>query len=291
MAQHEADKSLYHNVSTWPLITFGWLNTLLRVGYVRPLEARHLPVLPPIDRADSNTTRFEAQWRAEQEAARANARPPRLWRALVRTFGWEFLVGGVGKLAQDSLLFVGPLVLHALIAFMKDPAAPTSRGVGLALAMFVGSVAQSLALHHYFFRMYRVGLRVRSAMIQVIYKKAFVLSNKARQTSTVGEIVNHQSADAKRLNDLTPYLHLLWSAPYQIGMSLYFLSGVLGWATVGGLAVMVVLIPVNLKIAKVSGKLQKKVMECKDRVSVSLILYSCSFDFDFFWLLLLLLFF
>jgi hypothetical protein len=48
----------------------------------------------------------------------------------------------------------------------------------------------------------------------VIYKKAFVLSNAAKQRNSVGEIVNHQSTDAQRISGLVPYLHLIWSAPY-----------------------------------------------------------------------------
>ncbi len=34
--------------------------------------------------------------------------------------------------------------------------------------------------------------------------------------SSVGEIVNHQSIDAQRFMNLLPYLHMTWSAPFQI---------------------------------------------------------------------------
>ncbi len=64
--------------------------------------------------------------------------------------------------------------------------------------------------------MYKVGLQVKSAMIAAVYQKSFKLSSKARQTSTVGEIVNLQSIDSQRLQDLTTYLNMLWSAPLQI---------------------------------------------------------------------------
>lgn len=38
--------------------------------------------------------------------------------------------------------------------------------------------------------MFVVGLRIRTALVGAIYKKALVLSNKAKKDSTVGEIVN-----------------------------------------------------------------------------------------------------
>jgi hypothetical protein len=72
-------------------------------------------------------------------------------------------------------------------------------------------------------------------------RKSFTLSNAARQTATVGEIVNHQSDDVKKLYDLIPYLHLVWSSPLQIAIALYMLGDLLGWAALGGVGVLAVL--------------------------------------------------
>lgn len=54
------------------------------------------------------------------------------------------------------------------------------------------------------------------------------MSNTARKESTVGEIVNLMSVDAQRFTDLTTYLNMIWSAPLQIALALYFL-----WETLG----------------------------------------------------------
>lgn len=54
------------------------------------------------------------------------------------------------------------------------------------------------------------------------------MSNSSRKESTVGEIVNLMSVDAQRFMDLTAYLNMIWSAPLQIALALYFL-----WETLG----------------------------------------------------------
>lgn len=54
------------------------------------------------------------------------------------------------------------------------------------------------------------------------------MSNSARKDSTVGEIVNLMSVDAQRFMDLTTYINMLWSAPLQIGLAIYFLYQILG---------------------------------------------------------------
>lgn len=59
-------------------------------------------------------------------------------------------------------------------------------------------MVQTIVLSQYFHRMFLVGLRIRTALISSIYKKALRLSNAARKDSTVGEIVNLMAVDAQR---------------------------------------------------------------------------------------------
>lgn len=90
------------------------------------------------------------------------------------------------------------------------------------------------------------------------------MSNTARKESTVGEIVNLMAVDAQRFMDLVTYLNMIWSAPLQIGLAIYFLWGILGPSVLAGLAVMIILIPVNGVIANKAKNLQIKQMKNKD---------------------------
>lgn len=64
--------------------------------------------------------------------------------------------------------------------------------------------------------------------------------------------------------DLTAYINMLWSAPLQIGLAVYFLWGILGPSVLAGLGVMIVLIPVNGVIANKVKTLQIRQMKNKD---------------------------
>ena len=72
-----------------------------------------------------------------------------------------------------------------------------------------------------------------------------VLTNSARKKSTVGEIVNLMSVDAQRFMDLMTFLHIIWSAPFQIAVSMFFLWNILGPSVLAGLAVLILMIPIN----------------------------------------------
>jgi len=82
------------------------------------------------------------------------------------------------------------------------------------------------------------------------------LSNTARKKSTLGEIVNLMSVDAQRFMELTTYINMIWSAPFQMCVCLYLLWMVLGPSILAGVAVMVLMLPINALIAKKMRTLQ-----------------------------------
>lgn len=132
------------------------------------------------------------------------------------------------------------------------------------MLLLLTAVIQTLILSQYFHRMFLVGLRMRTALIAAIYRKALRMSNSARKESTVGEIVNLMSVDAQRFMDVTAYINMIWSAPLQIALALYFLWEILGPSVLSGLAVMIILIPVNALLAGKVRNLQIKQMKNKD---------------------------
>ena len=85
------------------------------------------------------------------------------------------------------------------------------------------------------------------------------MSNEARKTTTVGEIVNLMSVDAQKLQEVTTYLWMTWSAPLEICVAVYMLWSLMGVSVFAGLAVMVLLIPVQAVIAIKFRKLQVSV--------------------------------
>ncbi|EMP33031.1 Canalicular multispecific organic anion transporter 2 [Chelonia mydas] len=148
---------------------------------------------------------------------------PSFLKALLRTFGSYFLIGSFYKLLQDLLSFVNPQLLSILIGFIKNKDAPSWWGFLIAALMFFSAVLQTIILHQHFQYCFVTGMRLRTGIIGMIYRKSLVITNSAKRSSTVGEIVNLMSVDAQRFMDLVTFLNMLWSAPLQICLALYFL--------------------------------------------------------------------
>ena len=73
------------------------------------------------------------------------------------------------------------------------------------------------------------------------------------------------SIDTQRFMDLTTVVTALWSSPFTVIVCQYFLWQVLGPASLAGLAMMILTIPLNSLIAKKLKKVQQSNLKNKDR--------------------------
>ncbi|CAO2644874.1 ATP-binding cassette sub-family C member 3, partial [Lemmus lemmus] len=267
-------------------LTFWWFTKLAILGYRRPLEEHDLWTLDEEDCSHKLVQRLLEAWQKQasgpnrpQTAAcdqkipgedevllKARPKPQKpsfLW-ALVRTFTSSLLMAACFDLIQDLLSFINPQLLSILIRFISDPTAPTWWGFLLAGLMFVSSMMQTLILHQYYHSIFVMALRLRTSIIGVIYRKALVITNSVKRESTVGEMVNLMSVDAQRFMDVSPFINLLWSAPLQVILSIYFLWQILGPSVLAGVAVIVLLIPLNGAVSMKMRTYQVQQMKFKD---------------------------
>uniref|UniRef100_A0A8C0F0Y9 Multidrug resistance-associated protein 1 n=1 Tax=Bubo bubo TaxID=30461 RepID=A0A8C0F0Y9_BUBBB len=187
-----------------------------------------------------------------------------LFKVLYKTFGPYFLMSFLFKAAHDLLMFAGPEILKLLINFVNNKAAPNWQGYFYTGLLFVCACLQTLILHQYFHICFVTGMRLKTAIVGVIYRKALVITNSARKTSTVGEIVNLMSVDAQRFMDLATYINMIWSAPLQVILALYLLWQNLGPSVLAGVAVMILLVPINAVMAMKTKTYQVAQMKSKD---------------------------
>ncbi|XP_076266258.1 multidrug resistance-associated protein 1-like isoform X5 [Rhynchophorus ferrugineus] len=265
-------------------MVFAWFDKMSWRGFRKPLEADDLWDMNHEDSAAEVVPIFEKHWHqtvlksqgvpahakaqfksdsGQIEFVPAKKKEASILPALLKSFGPMFLFGAALKLVQDLLTFVNPQLLGLIINFVKG-SEYTWHGPFYAVLMFLTATIQTIFLAQYFNRMFVVGMRIRTALVSTIYRKSLKISNKARKERTAGEIVNLMAVDAQKFMDLTAYLNMIWSAPLQICLSMYFLWQELGPSVLAGLAVMIILIPVNGFIANKSKVLQIKQMKNKD---------------------------
>ena len=92
------------------------------------------------------------------------------------------------------------------------------------------------------------------------------LTKKSDAQASNGTIINLMSIDSFKVSEICAYLHFLWAAvPVQLFMAVTLLYNVLGFSSLAGIGLMVLVIPLNLYIAKSFTRAQKRIMAATDK--------------------------
>ncbi|XP_067934005.1 multidrug resistance-associated protein 1-like [Watersipora subatra] len=214
-------------------------------------------------RMDTGESALEAENLLPNKSA--TGKHPSMSLCLAKVFLPSILICAAFKFVHDILLFAQPTLLKLIIQFVEDKSQPGWKGYVYGSLMFVAAITQSFFLHQYFYKATVIGMRLRSTICASVYNKSLKLTSSSRKESTVGEIVNLMSVDAQRFMDIMTYINTLWSAPLQILIALGLLWDLLGPSVLAGLAVLILMIPLNIVITNAIKKLQVGQMKEKDK--------------------------
>jgi hypothetical protein len=210
---------------------------LVRIRSKHPLSEAVCPPLPDRERTLNNFQEFEKHW----DPVKGN-----LGQAMWKAFGTPFAlgkvkqsftfpllipslthfffnirfvvyVGGLLKLGYDTIQIGKPQLLRLIITFISTSDGMDLRWGFILCGILLGiSILQSVMIRNYFFINYKTGMALRSAAIAKLFRKNLSLSQTSRSKFSSGSIINLMSVDTTRLQDLTTYLHTVWSGVFQI---------------------------------------------------------------------------
>ncbi|XP_075575360.1 ATP-binding cassette sub-family C member 6 isoform X3 [Pelecanus crispus] len=187
-----------------------------------------------------------------------------LLKAFWSMFGTYFLLSTVCLVICDIFLFSIPKLLSLFLEFIEDQEAPSWHGYFYAFTMFLLACLQTLFEQRYMYMCLVLGLRLKTAVTGLVYRKILVMSNASRKAATVGEVVNLVSVDVQKLMDLIIYFNGTWLAPIRIIICFVFLWQLLGPSALTSIAVFLFLLPLNFVITKKRSQFQEIQMKHKD---------------------------
>ncbi|CAD6340164.1 unnamed protein product [Miscanthus lutarioriparius] len=244
------------------VMSFWWLNPMMKMGYEKPLEEKDMPLLGPPDRAYSQYLMFlEKLNRKKQLQAHGN---PSIFWTIISCQKSAILVSGLFALLKVLTLSSGPLLLKAFINVSLGKGSFKYEGYVLAVTMFICKCGESLSQKQWYFRTRRVGLQVRSFLSASICKKQQKLSNSAKLKHSSGEIMNYVTVDAYRIGEFPYWFHQTWTTGVQLCIALVILYNAVGLATIASLGVIIVIVACNAPLAKLQHKFQSKLMGAQD---------------------------
>uniref|UniRef100_A0A8B9VUZ1 Multidrug resistance-associated protein 4 n=1 Tax=Anas zonorhyncha TaxID=75864 RepID=A0A8B9VUZ1_9AVES len=238
---------------------FWWLNPLFIIGHKRKLEEDDMYKVLPEDSSEKLGEELQWYWDKEVQKAKKRGKTPHLTKAIILCYWKSYLVFGIFTMIEETLKIVQPILLGKIINYFENyDEAALKFAYCYAGALSVCTLILAIMHHLYFYHVQRAGMKLRVAMCHMIYRKALRLSNVAMAKTTTGQIVNLLSNDVNKFDQVTIFLHFLWAGPIQAVAVTVLLWMEIGPSCLAGMAVLIILLPVQTCIGRLFSSLRSK---------------------------------
>ncbi|XP_022878207.1 ABC transporter C family member 3-like isoform X2 [Olea europaea var. sylvestris] len=257
LEEKEKHRDAFSDAGIWSQLTFRWMNPLFRKGRCEKIELEHIPSIPESETADEASALLEQS--LHKQKTETILLPNAIFHSIWRPLAINAVFAGVNTITS----YVGPLLITSFVDFLsrKDDKS-WYNGMVLALIFFLAKTAESLSQRLWYFGARRLGIRVKAALMVLIYKKS--LSIKYGSMSN-GKIINFLNVDVEKIGDFCWYFHGIWLLPVQVICALVILYKNLGAApSLAALFTTIIVMISNTPLANKQERLHTKIMEAKD---------------------------
>ncbi|KAJ7392172.1 hypothetical protein OS493_013544 [Desmophyllum pertusum] len=232
------------------LLTFSWINDILKLGSKQPLEEKHLFPVETSNQAERLVADLEREWLAEERVSEQNRTKPRLWRAMMRVISnREYITVAFLRCFYGITLNVLPLFIWFFlksISTASDVSYKTTLPfvVCICLVAAVRSACEAQAL----FRVEMIAVRLKILNL-----------NRCTLEDTISEnIVNLVSNDAQAIEQLGVAGYTISFAVLDVIASIALVWYLVAWQALIGALFFIVVVVYGSFAAHKAGKLRHK---------------------------------
>ncbi|KAF9393237.1 hypothetical protein CPC16_002516, partial [Podila verticillata] len=232
--------------SLFSLLTYTWMDPLFKIGYKRQLQEEDLWDMAPEWTAGTVGPELTACWNNEKARAAAKNQQPSLIRAMTWFLLPYYWVGIIYIFLSDNVMRIIPFTVKWIIEFLRatqdttSPPPPLWHGYALAAGLFVLSMAIPVMNALWVSYFVRAAMLLRTALTDLIFKKATVMSSKARLGYPDSKVFNLMSMDAPRIETTLEGLQFLWIIPFGTLVTVAMLWYLMGPSSLLGTVVLMV---------------------------------------------------
>ena len=253
----------YSRAGIFSLLTFSWIGPLISVGNKKTID---LEDVPQLDVGDSVVGIFpKLRNRIESECETINkVTTLKLVKAVFLSVWKEILWSVVVALLTTLAAYVGPYLISTFVQYLNGQREFENEGYILVSTFFVANLVECGTQRQWFFMTQQIGIKVRAALVAMIYNKGLTLSCQSKQGHTSGEIINYITVDAERIGEFSWYMHYPWIVILQVALALWILYKNLGLAAISTFVATILVMLANFPLGKLQNNFQEKLMASKD---------------------------
>ncbi|XP_044751807.1 ATP-binding cassette sub-family C member 4-like [Coccinella septempunctata] len=202
-----------------------------------------------------NGALMKKTWADEMKTANKHSSKPSLLRVTLKAYRYEIIkFVFINLMTFVVIRGLQPIILSKLIQLFMEKNYKMSEILLYAGATCVSSFSYSLLFHYVNCGHVLLAHKIRVGISSLIYKKILCLSQSSFQETSPGQILNILSNDIRKIDGLLSY-HFLWILPLQILVILSVLWLQFGMQILTGmLGTIIILIPIEVYMARLTGK-------------------------------------
>ena len=269
------------------LAIFMWVDPIIWRGYRKTYEISDVWDLPPADKA----ARVLAEFRQPHKTSKLAVR-------LLVHRGQELLVQSLWAVCSAVFTFAPAVLLKLLLEYLEDPSTSSANAAWFyVILLFVSGFLKAITEGQASWLGKKIAVYLRGIVVSEIFSKILKREattdamnsgppgkpkngeteddkdsgasveegNGENKHATTGNVTSLMAVGSVKIANVTSFLHLLWaSVPAELIIGITLLYNILGYVSIAGLAIMVVLIPIKIIIARDFSKVQARIMTATD---------------------------
>ncbi|KAL5004211.1 hypothetical protein ScPMuIL_017667 [Solemya velum] len=262
--------SPYETANWLSKLSIWWLNPLFQKGFKKKLEPDDLFDVLHEDESTVLAERLQSVWGQDEQTpvktTSTNLKPPFLFWAVLKTFRKELFPPGIYLLFGEIFRVLQPYLIGQLVSyFLADTTMSAFEAYMYAVLLGLSTLGQVLFKAVYYFSMQKVAIQMKTAVGALVYRKILRISSQSLHKVTSGHIVNLMSTDIEHFNYASETFHYIWVSPIETAVILYLIYRYVGVAAFMTLVVIATLLPVQLYLGNLFGKLRHKIGAWSDK--------------------------
>lgn len=267
--------------SFFSLATFTWVDPIIWSGYRNTYEISDVWDLPTADKSAKVLADFQHALLSSRLATR-----------LLVHHTKPLLLQGMWALFSAVLTLAPTLLLKLILEYLENPTKSSVHAAWLyVVLLFVSGFLKAVTEGQASWLGNKVAVHLRAIAAGEVFAKS--LKRKATadpvekdlevnsgeghardgsqnaadkwKQATIGKVTNLMAVDSTNITEVTSNLPLLWaSVPAELVIGCILLYSILGYASIGGFAIMVLLLPIKILIARGFSKVQAHIMAATD---------------------------
>lgn len=203
----------------WRVLCFTWIIPILKTGYKRLLTDDDFDDLSDKDKSAvlfANVITYD--WKTIST-----------WSITIKAYWKEFIFSGIFLIPYIAARMVQPLLLQEIFKMINEDQVSISMGCLYVSILFICSIIPPFVFQQSIFRVTHTGLRIRNALMSLIYMHLLSINASALQQINTAQTMNLISIDAAKFYDSSMYLHFIWEGPLEAIIAFGLLCWIVGF--------------------------------------------------------------